>query len=133
MLSKKIQNLFLISAILFFAHGLEEYFTGFYKVDSLFYFVFKYFENMSVFQATFLLFQIMLWILLAISYMLIFKKDWLLGLVALPAVACFTEVHHLVKAAIRHAYYPGSITAFILLIVGYFYWKELYRLHKNKQ
>ena len=132
MLSKKIQNLFLISSILFIAHGLEEYFTGFYKVDSLFYFVFKYFESMSVFQATFLVFQIMLWILLAISYALIFKKNWLLGLVALPAVACFIEVHHLVKAAIRWAYYPGSITALILLIVGYFYWKELFKLYKTK-
>lgn len=132
MLSKKIQNLFLISAILFVAHGLEEYFTGFYQVDSLFYFVFKYFDHMSVFQAIFLLFQIMLWILLAISYMLIFKKDWLLGLVALPAIACITEIHHIVKAAIRWAYYPGSITAVILLVVGYFYWKELLKLYKNK-
>ena len=54
MISKKIQNLFLISIFLFIAHGLEEYFTGFYNVDSLFYFAFRHFENMSVFQAAFL-------------------------------------------------------------------------------
>ena len=130
MISKKIQNLFLIATVLFIAHGLEEYFTGFYKVDSLFHFAFKYYENMDISQATFLVFQIMLWVLLVISYLFIHKRQWTLSLLIIPVLVCLAEIHHLVKAAIRMAYYPGSITALILIIFGYFYWKECYLPNK---
>ncbi len=133
MISKKIQNLFLISIFLFIAHGLEEYFTGFYNVDSLFYFAFRHFENMSVFQAAFLVFQIMLWVLLVISYLLIFKKNWLSALLTIPAIVSTVEIHHLIKAVIHQGYYPGSVTAFVLFIFGFFYWKELIKLYKAKK
>lgn len=133
MISKKIHNLFLIAVVLFIAHGLEEYFTGFYKVDSLFHFAFRFYDNMKVSQATFLVFQIMLWVLLILSYLLIYQRQWVLYLLAIPGLVCVAEFHHLVKAAVRMAYYPGSITALILIIFGYFYWKEWMRLFKSKE
>ena len=132
MLSKRIHNLFLISVVIFIAHGLEEYFTGFYDVDNIFKFVFQVFEIMSVPQATFLSFQIMLWILLIISYLLIFKKDWILVLLTIPAVVFIFEIHHLVKSVISWEYYPGSIMAIFFPIIGFFYWKELIKLYKTK-
>ena len=66
--------------VLFIVHGFEEYFTKLYDVDTIFRFIFHFFENMGMFQATFLLFQIMLLITLIISYLLIFKKDMILTL-----------------------------------------------------
>jgi hypothetical protein len=132
MLSKRIHNLFLISVILFIAHGLEEYFAGFYNVDNIFQFAFQFAQNMSEPQAIFLLFQIMLWILLIFCYLLIFKRDWILFLLTIPALILIIEVHHLIKAAIFGGYYPGSITAAFSLIIGFFYWKELIKLYKAK-
>jgi len=133
MLSKRIQNLFLLSIVLFIAHGIEEYFTGFYNVDTFFKFVFQFFETMSVFQATFLLFQIMVWILLIVSYLLIFKKDWILVLLTILGLVFIFELHHLIKAVMLWEYYPGSIVAIFFPILGFFYWKELIRLYKTKR
>lgn len=76
MISKKLKNIFLMSIPLFVAHGLEEYFTNFYNIDPISKFVFGYFEKMSIYQATFLLFQIMIWIFLVISYLLITNEKW---------------------------------------------------------
>ena len=132
MLSKRIHNLFLISIVLFITHGLEEYFTGFYNVDNIFKFVFHVFENMSIPQAIFFLFQIMWWSLLIISYLLIFKKNWILVLLTIYALVFIFEIHHIIKAVIYWEYYPGSITAIFFPVLGFFYWKELIKLYKTK-
>lgn len=71
MLSKKLRNIFIISIPVFIAHGLEEYFTNFYNLDSFSRFAFAPFDNMTVPQATFLLFQIMIWVLLITCALLI--------------------------------------------------------------
>ncbi|MBS3148564.1 HXXEE domain-containing protein [Candidatus Woesearchaeota archaeon] len=124
MVSKKLQQLFLISIPLFVVHGLEEYWTGFYNVDPIFKIVFNSFGTMNLFQALFLLFQIMLWALFIFSY-LILRKKWLIGLMAILGVVFIFEIHHLIEAVILRAYYPGSISALLFPIIGFFYWKEL--------
>ncbi len=132
MISKKLQNLFLISIPIFIAHGLEEYFTGFYNVDPIFYFVFQSFESMGVFQATFLLFQIMIWILLIVSYFILSRK-FLLKLLAFIGFIFVFELHHLIKTLISWHYYPGMITAILFPVVGFFYWKELIKNWKQSR
>ena len=125
MVTKKLEKLFLISIPLFIAHGLEEYFTGFYNVDPIFYFVFQYFQNMSVFQATFLLFQIMFWLLLIISYLVIIRGRWLLSLMTFLGFLFIFEIHHLIESLLSWAYYPGAITALFFPVIGFLFWKEL--------
>ena len=130
MISNKLQNIFLLSIPLFIAHGLEEYFTGFYKVDSIFFFIFQSFETMSVFQATFLLFQIMLWALLIIAYLMLSRK-FVIGLLTILGIFFVLELHHLTDALIRLEYYPGMITGILFPIIGFFYWKELIKNWKQ--
>ena len=43
----------------------------------------------------------------------------------------FFEVHHIVEAVIVGGYYPGLVTALLLPIVGFFFWKELIRNWKH--
>ena len=62
MISKKLKSIFAISVVFWIAHGLEEYFTGFYDVDWSLRVFSGLLEKMSVPQATFLVFQIMLWL-----------------------------------------------------------------------
>ena len=130
-MTKRLQTLFLISIPLVIAHGLEEYFTGFYNVDSIFHFMFRYFQNMSIFQATFLLFQIMLWFLLVISYLVLIRGKWLLSLMTFLGLIYIFEIHHLIKSLVSWTYYPGAITALLFPVIGFLFWKEL--IHNWKQ
>lgn len=125
MVSKKLKNIFLVSIPVFIAHSLEEYFTNFYNIDLISKFVFGYFEKMSIYQATFLLFQIMIWLLLIISYLLINNEKWQLRLMIIPGLIYIFELHHIIKSLIIWNYYPGLITSLLFPIIGFLFWKEL--------
>lgn len=125
MISKKLKTIFAISIPVFIAHGLEEYFTGFYNIDGISRFVFSPFGNMTIFQATFLLFQIMIWLLLIISLLLITSDKWRLRLMLIPGIIYIFELHHIWKAFESWSYYPGVITAIAFPFIAFFFWKEL--------
>ena len=124
-ISQKLKTLFFISIPIFIVHGLEEYFTGFYNVDSSFKFFFHFFETMPVQQATFLLFQIMLWLALIVFAFLIWSEQWRLRLMVLPGLVYIFELHHIWKALEVWGYYHGLITALMFPVIGFLYWKEL--------
>ncbi|MDP3784650.1 MAG: HXXEE domain-containing protein [bacterium] len=125
MISQKLKNIFFISIPVFIAHGSEEYFNGFYNVDSIFKFFFHYFDSMSIPQATFLLFQIMIWLALIIVAFLITSQKWQLRLMVIPGLIYIFELHHIWKALMSGGYYPGVITAIAFPIIGFLFWKEL--------
>lgn len=125
MISERLKNIFSISIPVFIAHGLEEYFTGFYNVDGISRFVFSPLESMPVLQATFLLFQIMIWLLLVVSLLLITSEKWQLRLMIIPGLIYIFELHHLWRALMSWNYYPGVITAIAFPIVSFLFWKEL--------
>lgn len=131
MISLKLKNLFLFSIPLFIAHGIEEYFTGLYNVDSHVKFMFGYFVHLAPLQATFLIFQIMLWLLLIVSYLLIRGEKWQLRLMIIPGIIFIYELHHFYKAFAVGGYYPGLITALLFPIIGVLYWKEWIRCVKG--
>lgn len=125
MVTQKLKTLVQFSIPIFILHGLEEYMSKFYNIDPLSRFVFQSFQNMSVLQATFLLFQIMIAVLLIVSYLLLQGERWILKLTTVFGLFFIFELHHLVKAIIVGGYYPGLITAIVIYILGISYWKEL--------
>ena len=131
MITKRLKTLILLSIPLYFFHGMEEYFTNFYQIDPISRFAFQYFENMNPLAATFLLFQIMILVLLTISYLLINGGKYIL--VALTFFGCvfIFELHHLIQAAFGMSYYPGLITSMFIYMLGLFYWKELILIWKK--
>ena len=126
-MSQKLKTLFYISIPVFIAHGLEEFFTGFYNVDWSTKLVFGFLNSMSVPQATFLVFQIMLWITLIVFASLISNEKWRLRLMFLPGVIFLAELHHPWSVITSWDYYPGAITAVPLLILGFLFWRELFK------
>ena len=124
-LSKKLKNIFLISIPIFIAHGLEAYFTGFYNVDSFFNFFIKLFGYTNLNQAIFITFEIVVWLLLIISFLLFKDRKFILFIITVWGLILIFELHHLIKALLRWDYYPGTVTAILLLIIGFFFWKEL--------
>lgn len=124
MISEKFKTLILLSAIFFGLHGAEEYVTGFYQTDSWSRYVFQLFEPMTSLQAAFLMFQIMIGVILIVSYLLLKGgKVILIPAIFLGGIFIF-ELHHLVKAIEVQDYYPGIITAIAIYLLGFFYWKE---------
>ena len=124
-MSQKLKNLFYISIPLFISHGLEELFNGFYNVDWSTKLVFRFLYEMPVPQATFWVFQIMLWLALIIFALLITNEKWRLWLMLLPGIIFIVELHHPWSAITSWSYYPGLITSIPVLIVGFLFWKEL--------
>lgn len=133
MITKKLQTLFLISIPVFIAHGLEEYFTGLYNVDATFYFMFQYLQNMSILQAAFILFQIMIWLILIISYLILIQGKSLLCLMTFLGFVFIFELQHVVKTVLTLAYYPGTITSLLFPVIGFYFWKELIRSWKQNK
>lgn len=131
MISSKLKKIFTISIPVFVVHGLEEYFTGFYRVDPHFKFFFGILDTMSVSQSTFLVFQIMLWLALAVFALLVTSEKWRFRLMMLPGLIYIYELHHFWSAFDEGGYYPGVITALAFPIIGFFFWKELWVNYKT--
>ena len=131
MISQKLKTIFIISIPVFIAHGLEEFFNVFYNIDWSTKLVFGFLNGMSVPQATFLVFQIMLWLALIVFAFLIANDKWRLRLMFLPGIIFIVELHHPWSVITSWGYYPGAITAIPLLILGFLFWKELIRNFKN--
>ncbi len=129
-MTKTLQKLFLISIPLFILHGLEEIFTGFYNRDSQVELWFGNLNSLPTPQATFILFQIMIWLMLIIGYLLLLGPKWQLRLMFIPGIVFVYELHHLYKAIGVGSYYPGLATAILLYIVGFLFWKELIKNYK---
>lgn len=131
MITPKLKNLFLLLASLFIAHGLEEILTGFYNIDSQVEFWLGSLNSLPTPQATFILFQIMIALILIIGYVLLLGPKWQLRMMFVPGIVLIYELHHLYKAIDVGGYYPGIITAIPLYIVGIIFWKELLKNYKN--
>ncbi len=131
MISQKLKTIFYISIPVFIAHGLEEFFNGFYNVDWSTKLVFGFLNEMSVPQATFLVFQIMLWLALIVFAFLITSEKWRLWLMLLPGIIFIIELHHPWSVIKSWSYYPGAITSIPLLVLGFLFWRELIKSFKN--
>ncbi len=125
MITQRLKNIFLMSIVLWIAHGTEELVTGFYNVDSHVKFFFGFTEKLTSLHTAFLIFQIMLWLMLIVSYLLVSGDKWQRRLMFIPGLIMIYELHHLYKAVEVGGYYPGLVTALLFPIIGYFYWKEL--------
>ena len=135
MVSTRLKKIFALSIPLFIAHGTEEFVTHFYDTDAWDQAIFgNLFGNLSTHGATFVTFQIMLWLLLIISFLLLLGEKWQFRILAIAGVIYIYELHHIIKAVSVGGYYPGLITALAFPIVAYFFWREWFRiLRSNKK
>ncbi len=132
MITSKLRNIFGISILLFIAHGIEEFLTHFYDRDAWDQALFgSLFGNLSTHGATFATFQIMFWLLLVISFLLLLGEKWQLRILAIAGLIYIYELHHIIKAASEWGYYPGLITALAFPFVAILFWKEWFRVYKN--
>ena len=128
MISNKLKIIFGLSIPLFIIHGTEEFVTHFYDIDTHDQAIFGLLSGLSTHGATFVTFQIMFWLLLVISFLLIFGQRWQLNILAIIGVVYIYELHHVYKAILVGGYYPGLVTSLLFPIFAYFFWKEWIRI-----
>lgn len=124
MISKKLKYIFALSIPLFIAHGIEEIITGFYAVDAWDAYLFQPFAQLSMHGVMFVTFQLMFWLLLVVSLVLLLGERWRFYMLAVIGVVYVFELHHIVKALVVGGYYPGLFTAIFFPFLAYFFWKE---------
>lgn len=128
MISPRLRWIFGLSIPLFILHGIEEYVTHFYDIDAHDQAIFGILSGLSNHGATFVTFQVMLWLLLIISFLLLLGPKWQFNVLALAGLVYLYETHHIYKAIMAGGYYPGLYTAFPFLIVAFFFWREWLRI-----
>jgi len=124
MITKKLKIIFGLSIPLFILHGIEEFMTHFYDVDTHNGAIFGSLSGLSNHGATFVTFQVMFWLLLIISFLLILGEKWRLNVLAIAGLVYIYELHHLYKAVTVGGYYPGLYTALAFPIMAFFFWKS---------
>ena len=110
----KLKTAILVAIILFILHGIEEYLTGFYKIDPLFITIA---QNINIFSLTlsakFIIFQFIFWLLLIIAFAQLKKEKTMLWFTILFSIIAFFELEHIVNALLIKTYYPGAITSLL--------------------
>ncbi len=126
MISPRLKNIFALLIPIFIIHGLEEYFTGLYNVDS-------FYQSFSNPKTVFVIVVLILAnISVIISYLLIRKNKYVLILSLLLGILLLYELTHIYRAIMIGGYYPGLITAIPILILGIFFWRELIKIIKGR-
>ncbi len=130
MVSQRLKNIFLLTLIPIYIHGIEEVVTGFPHVDDFMKFGANYFR---ISPAQFYWdSHIIFWISLPLLYLLFQKKRIALLLFSLFGIFFIVELHHIYKAIYFKSYYPGLLTALIYPLIGVFYYQELLRNWRKK-
>ena len=129
MITKRIVNIFLLSILAFYLHGLEEVLTGFYHVDPTIQWLAGQFN--SVDQAVYYMFHFWWWMILPIAFLLLKGGKWVYPVLVFYGLVLFFESYHVMRALVDWHYFPGMITAFAIPVIGVFYWKELIKIFKG--
>ena len=121
MSSKKLLTIFVFSIPLFITHGIEEYFTGFYKVDDIL------FGRLSpdISQTAFTAFQLFWWTLLVAIAVGMSKGKLGFKMAVVIGLVYIFELQHLLHAFLDKAYFPGMVTALAFPLIAFLYWKVL--------
>lgn len=132
MITKKLKIIFGLSIPLFITHGVEEFVTGFQITDVLDQRMFGiFFGNLTGHDIMFITFQIMLWLLLVIAFLLLLGEKWQFRVLAIVGAVYVYELHHVIKAVQIWSYYPGLITALAFPLVAVIFWKEWFKVYNN--
>ncbi len=124
MISQKLKTTFALSIPIFILHGIEEIYTGFFAVDAWDAFLFQPFAQLSLHGVMFVTFQIMFWLLLVVSFLLLLNERVRFYMLSIIGVVYIFELHHIIKALLAWGYYPGLITSLAFPVVAFFFWKE---------
>jgi hypothetical protein len=128
MIYKKLRYVVSLSIIIFFIHSIEEYLTKLYEVDHSLIAISAYL-NLTT-KNVYLASQIILFAFLIVFLASLLKDKLYKPLAIMLGVIFVFELTHIYSVISIAGYYPGLYTGIMLLIIGFFYWKELFKMLK---
>ncbi len=131
MISSRLKTIFAVSIPVFIMHGIEEFKMHFYDIDSHSGAIFGTLSSLSNHGATFVTFQIMLWLLLIVSLLLLVGGRWQFYTFSIIGLVYVYELHHVIKAISVGGYYPGLYTSLAFPVIGFLFWREWLNVYKN--
>lgn len=129
MVTRRLKTITLLSALAMILHGVEEIYQHFYSHYTLFKTLSRLFASKE--EALFVTFQITLWGVLLLFFALTLGEKWRFRLLMLFGFILLYENQHIFRAIVERQYYPGLITALIILPLSLAFWWEIY-LHYRK-
>lgn len=121
-MTKRFHNIFLLTILLFIAHGIEEYLTDFYLVDRSFLLTLG---KIGPPKVIFIIYQLVFWLLLTLLWLKLRRGKTPTLLLAFVGLLLLLELQHWYESLSGAHYYPGFITALFFPVLSFFYWKEL--------
>lgn len=119
----KLKYILFATFIAMILHTIEEYITRLWSVDTFIVGISNYFEISGV--VVYLLIQFFAFLLILILLIQTFQRKINKILLTVLALVFLFELLHIYESFRIWGYYSGLYTGIILLIIGYFYWKEL--------
>lgn len=129
MVTKRLKRITFLSAMAMILHGVEEIHQHFYHHYTLFRTLSRMFDSKE--EALFVAFQITLWGLLLLFYALTLSEKWRFRVMMIFGVILLYENQHIFRAMVQREYYPGLITALIILPLTLAFWWEIYLHYRN--
>ena len=129
MMTRRLKTITLLSAVAMILHGLEEIQQHFYHHYTLFITLSRMFDSKE--EALFVAFQITLWGVLLLFYALTLGEKWRFRILMGFGVILLYENQHIFRALVAREYYPGLITALIILPLSLAFWWEIYVHYRN--
>lgn len=128
MITRRLRLLTIAGIVLMLLHGVEEWLSGFFRVDPAFAYVASLVSTKQ--EALFVSFQITWWLLLILFALLTFSAKWRLrGLGLFGAVMVF-EWMHPASSVLSGEYYPGTVTAMLFVPLSVAFWVEFLRAYR---
>lgn len=130
MITKKLKLIFGLSIPVFIAHGVEEYMTHFNEINPPDQAIFGLLSSLPNHGATFVAFQLMFWLILIVSLLLLLGGRLQFYTFSIIGVVFLYEIHHIIKAVVGQSYYPGVYTSLAFPVFAALFWREWVRANK---
>jgi hypothetical protein len=112
--------------VAFILHTIEEYQSKLFEVDG---FILTAAKNLDTSPLIiFFIIQTLVFLLIVVSLVLVTKNKLNKPLAIMLGVIFIFELSHLYSSIAVSGYYPGMYSGIALIIIGYFYWKEMFKL-----
>jgi hypothetical protein len=128
MLTPRLKTIILLSVLMMIIHGMEEIYQGFYETYAFFANVSRMFSTKE--EALFIGFQVTWWAALILFFVLLVSESWRLRMVLLFGLVLLYENQHIYHAILERRYYPGLISALLILPLSVAFWWEIYSQYR---
>lgn len=129
MITRRFKTVTLLSVAAMILHGIEEIHQNFFEHYTLFKTLSRMFDSKE--EALFIAFQITFWGVLLLFYAMTLGEKWRFRVLMIFGFILLYENQHIIEAVFTRKYYPGLITALIILPLSLFFWWEIYLHFKN--